>query len=100
MTLLAQQNDQFRITGSGGVRQYSEAIAQLGDGFIDHVIQAVIDYHDFEPDSHHDRGRLVVEGQEVVWQISYLDKAMTCISPDPCDEDVTSRMLIIALAEE
>jgi Protein of unknown function (DUF3768) len=67
-------------------------------------VQTIAVYDDFchgnDPYEEHDFGAFDAEGAHIFFKIDYYDKALENHSPDPCDPNVTERVITIMLAEE
>ena len=68
------------------------------------LLRTIRDYDSFGPDvdphGERDFGRLTFRDAVLYWKIDYYDRALEFGSPDPTDENVTTRVLTILLTEE
>jgi hypothetical protein len=53
-----------------------------------------------DPHKEHDLGLFEAAGQRLMLKIDYFDLALSGMSPDPTDPEVTQRMLTIMLPSE
>lgn len=101
---IAELNDQFRKTFSGGRVLITRGVAALGILTHGRVLQAVKDFDDFGPDNdphhEHDLGELEIDGNKIVWKIDYYDLTLTYHSEDAANPAVTVRVLTIMCADE
>lgn len=103
--IIARLNDYFRITGKDGWHFLSVEVSALSVPVKDEIVSAVRGFDDFVPAfdvmGEHDCGYLVIEGQEIVWKITYYrrdhDKSLV---PDPMNPIVTKRVMTIMSMEE
>ena len=103
-SLIRELNDKFRQTGIGGRTCITQGIQAEGDAFARKCLMAVSAFNDFnrdnDPYQEHDFGALKVDGQSVFFKLDYYAKDMQHGSPDPSDENVTTRVMTIMLADE
>lgn len=68
------------------------------------LLRTIRDYDSFGPDvdphGERDFGRFTFRDAVLYWKIDYYDRALEFGSPDPTDENVTTRVLTILLTEE
>lgn len=97
-------NDQLRTTGAGGRLVVTSGIATLPAPTIAAIFHAVQTFSAFTPDNdpygEHDFALIEVAGERLMFKIDYYDRAMTGLSPDPADPELTARVLTIMLACE
>lgn len=102
--LIRTQNDRFRKTGVGGLEVITPGIKEMGGASVALVRQMVAADNKFDerndPYQEHDFGSIVFRRQKIFWKIDYYDKTLSAGSPNPCDPDVTTRVLTIMLARE
>ncbi len=101
---IADLNDQFRCTFTGGRVMLTCGVRALGEKVVADALQTVRQFSDFpagnDPYGEHDFGSFEFQGQRLFWKIDYYDHSLTAASPDPGDPAVTTRVLTIMLAEE
>ena len=104
LSRIAQLNDRFRQTFSGGKVMMTQGIASLSQGEKAEVLAGVQRFDTFcpgnDPHGEHDFGALNVAGRHIYFKIDCYDPTMTFGSEDPADPEVTIRVLTIMLAEE
>lgn len=98
------RNDLLRIRHRRGVVMISAGVKALGIVTVRRVLHRVATYDGFTPDSDpyglHDYGSFFFEGHRIAWKIDYYDSTMTGGSPDPADDDRTTRVMTVMLIEE
>ena len=103
-TKVAQLNDTFRQTFTGGPILLTVGIRALPSGTLKAVLHQVRYYSDFTPDNdpyqEHDFGSLTIENHRIFWKIDCYDLTLTYGSEHPEDPTQTTRVLTIMLAEE
>lgn len=102
---IAQLNDIFRTTFSGGDVFLTPGIASLGDQMRSLVLSRVQSFDDFrsenDPYREHDFGAIdLPEMERVFWKIDCYDPSLKFGSADPSNPCVTRRVLTIMLASE
>ena len=101
---IAQLNDTFRRTCSGGMLAVTAGVIALGRGALPLILGEVRAFDTFTPDNdpygEHDFGALEWRGTRLIWKIDCYDPDMRFGSSDPSDPSVTARVLTIMLAEE
>lgn len=108
---IAELNDQFRTTGSGGRIFLTRGVMCLPNYLMLQIIAAVRSFDAFTPDNdphgEHDFGAVTIEGEKIFWKIDYYQPNMEgeldvdyLHSEDPSDPEHTIRALTIMLAEE
>lgn len=101
---IAELNDQFRSTFTGGQVYMTAGIDALDERTKAEVIAAVMEFGDFDegndPYGEHDYGTVQIAGRTYVWKIDMYDVRMKFMSPDPTDPAVTRRVLTILLPSE
>lgn len=102
--VIAQLNDAFRRTCSGGTLVATPGVIALGWGALPAILDAVRSFTAFDsgndPYSEHDFGAVEWLGNKLFWKIDCYDADLCFGSPDPTDPTVTARVLTIMLAEE
>ncbi len=97
-------NDQFRKTGRGGRIMLTQGIQAMGEQAVAEIIAKIAAFDQFtldnDPYGEHDFGKIVHDGQKVLFKLDYYDKAMEYGSPDPSDPKVTTRVMTVMTAEE
>ena len=109
-------NDSFRkhmlagMTPVNGRVLITDGINSLGDVNLEPIVKAVVDFDKFcadnDPYHEHDFGSIDYKVKDnknttkVFWKIDYYDHSMEAGSPDPADNDKTTRVLTIMLASE
>jgi Protein of unknown function (DUF3768) len=103
-TIIRLRNDNFRSIGIGGKVLMTRGIAALSEQDQSEIMQKVRAFDAFtednDPHHEHDFGAFTHDGRKVFWKIDYYDPPMTCGSEDPADDEKTSSVLTIMLAEE
>ena len=101
---IAELNDAFRRTLSGGRVLITSGIQNEGEEFVASVLAAVRAFNNFHPDNdpygEHDFGALTVEGIQVFFKLDCYDPSEQFGSEDPADPEKTRRVLTIMLPEE
>ena len=104
MKQIALMNDVFRRTFVGGRVKMTAAVEALSVEVKTTALIAVQQFNHFtkdnDPHEEHDFGSLELAGEKFVWKIDYYDETCTYGSKDPCDEDVTTRVLTLMLASD
>lgn len=102
--LIAKLNDRFRTAEHRGLVHVSTGVMALGWQALLFVLESVREYDGFDaandPAGEHAYGSFPVGHETVVWTIDYLDHDLAQPSPDPANQSVTTRMLVITLAGE
>lgn len=97
-------NDDLRIKGEGGHIVMTRGVKDNGEAFVQAAIEQMRAYDDFssenDPYGDHDFGRIVINGEPVLWKIDYYDENMEFGSDDPSIPDRTTRVLTLMLAQE
>ncbi|MDC0886219.1 DUF3768 domain-containing protein [Altererythrobacter sp.] len=97
-------NDRLRQDCYGGYYHSTQGVQALGPDELNQIEKAMREFDDFtfanDPFGEHDFGKLMVNGNALLWKIDYYDLALVGHSPDPADPQVTTRVLTIMLAEE
>ncbi len=101
---IAQLNDKLRKTGRGGQVAVTRGVTALA-GFDAAALMASLKRYDSfdednDPHGERDFGDLDLWGAELLWKIDYYDLELASGSPDPADQNVTTRVLTILLADE
>ena len=104
MKPIARLNDEFRSTFENGKVLMTAAVKALSVELRAAAIVAVQAFNVFTKDSdpyeEHDCASFTLNGQCFFWAIDYYDETCTYRSKDPCDEDVTTRVLTLMLAQD
>ncbi len=53
-----------------------------------------------DPYNEHDFGSFYYKGEQIYWKIDYYDKNYRFYSENPCNPNITNRVMTIMLAEE
>lgn len=101
---IAELNDNFRKTFSGGRVVLSSGVDALNLNSKIKIIKKVQNFSDFDfkndPYGEHDFGTFADGNEQIFWKIDYYDKNLEFASEDPSNPEVTNRILTIYLAEE
>ena len=104
MSKIAELNDRFRTTFTGGRVVMTATFASLPEATKAKVLETVRTFSTFTPDndpySERDLAIFEVDGERFMFKIDYFDKTMTFGSEDPANPDVTLRVLTIMLASD
>ena len=104
MSRIAELNDQFRSTLTGGRVLMTAGVNALPADTIARALTMVREFNAFtadnDPHKEHDFGNFEIAGQKFFWKIDYYDKGLEYGSEDPANADITTRVLTIMLAEE
>jgi hypothetical protein len=103
-TRIAELNDEFRKTGSGGKIVMTRAVADLPAEVISRAIAIVQTFNDFtednDPHGEHDFFSFEVAGERFFWKCDYYDKELQFGSDDPSDPEKTTRVATLMLASD
>jgi NAD-dependent SIR2 family protein deacetylase len=103
-TAIAELNDAFRTTFSGGTVIMTPGVADLPDMVKAAALQAVAEFNDFSPKSdpcgEHDFGSFELCSRKFLFRIDYHDPDCKMGLGDPLDPSKTSRILTLMLAAE
>lgn len=103
-TNIRNLNDRLRTEHRGGRMLITPGILSLPPAVVDNVMLAIKEFEAFtadnDPYGEHDFGSIEVDGNRVFWKIDYYNPTLTAGSDDPADEDITTRVIIVMLAEE
>jgi Protein of unknown function (DUF3768) len=94
---IARLNDEFRSTFKDGRVLMTSAVNSLSVELRAAAIVAVQALED-DPYGEHDWASFELNGEHFVWTIDYFDETCTYRSKDPCDPDITTRVLTLMLA--
>ncbi|QDZ06392.1 DUF3768 domain-containing protein [Sphingomonas panacisoli] len=101
---VAKLNDDFRQGRTRGRFFVTPGIIKLSKGAPDELLSLVRNYNTFTRDENpygeNDFGSLDWRGSKVFWKIDYYNLDLTGGSPDPTDDSVTVRCLVLMLAAE
>jgi hypothetical protein len=105
MTLpIAELNDAFRRSLSGGNVYLTQGICALPISAQEEITRRVRTFDAFGPDNdpygEHDFGSFDHDGRTIFWKIDCYDTKLEWGSPDPADPSVMRRVLTILLADE
>lgn len=97
-------NDRLRRRHIGGRIILTSGVNALDPNIVKAIIGAIAQFTDFnehnDPYGEHDCAIVETLGLSILWKIEYFDETLSMHSPDPADENVTSRVLTIMLADE
>lgn len=104
-------NDALRTTSDpigaliiNGSLVVTAAVAQKGNPFLDHAVDAVRRFSAFTPDNdpygEHNMAFIEVDGETIFFKVDYYDRTLEWHSPDPADAGLTRRVLTIGLAAD
>ncbi len=103
-TRIRYLNDRLRTVGIGGkvlITQGIQALSELDRHLVILKVRAFNEFsEDNDPAHEHDFGAFTHEGHKVFWKIDYYAPSLEYGSEDPSDDEKTSRVLTIMLAEE
>jgi Protein of unknown function (DUF3768) len=101
---IAELNDAFRRSFTGGQVFVTPGISELPDWAQDGIVKLVRAFDAFGPDNdpygEHDFGSFRYANRSIFWKIDCYDSKLEWGSPNPADPAVTRRVLTILLAEE
>lgn len=101
---IAGLNDRLRKTFTGGQVLLTRGIAELPPQDKAAILRQIREFDDFhegnDPWHEHDFGSFEHGGMKIYWKIDYYDPKLEFHSKDPCNPDITTRVLTIMLAEE
>ena len=104
MRMIARLNDEFRSTFEDGpVLMTARVIAlpvELRSAAIVGVQGHTVFAQDDDPYEEHDWASFELGGQHFVWTIDCYDETRTYASKNPCDPDITTRVLTLMLAAD
>jgi Protein of unknown function (DUF3768) len=103
MSRVQELNDVFRRSFQGGrvlITAGVSALPTLVAEVLERVRTFAASTKENDPYGEHDFGSFELAGRKFLWKIDYYDKNMTRASPDPADQEQTTRILTIMLAEE
>ena len=103
-TRIAELNDRLRKTFTGGQVVLTRGIAELPPPDKAAILRKVREFDDFhegnDPWGEHDFGSFEHNGVKIYWKIDYYDADIRYGSEDPCDPDITTRVLTVLLSTE
>jgi len=101
---IAELNDAFRKTLSGGQVLMTPGVIDLPPMVVAEVIKKTTEFGSFSADNdpygEHDFGSFELCSRKFFWKIDYYDPACECGSEDPADPAKTTRVLTLMLASE
>lgn len=101
---VAELNDKFRTTFTGGRIILTQSVATLPDVARDRLIASIRLFEDFteenDPYGERDFGSVKVGEDTYFWKIDYYNKTMDGGSENPTDPNVTTRVLTIMHSSE
>ena len=104
MNKIALLNDAFRRTFSGGKVTMTAGVYALPDMVKAAALQKAATFDAFtadnDPHGEHDFGSFEYAGKTIFWKVDCYDRDLNYGSPDPADENVTTRVMTVMLAEE
>ena len=99
--MIAQLNDAFRSTLSGGRVHVTPYVSDLGPLAQTLLVNAVRTYNKWDDgDGEHDFGAVEVKGERFFWKIDYYAPGMMSGAENPADPKTTVRVLTIMHASE
>ncbi len=102
--VVAELNDEFRKSFSGGTVYITSGVQGLGSEVIDQTFAAVKAFDAFtldnDPYHAHDFDCLTIDRHTPFWKIDYYDRSLKFASEDPTDTKTTKRVPTVLLAEE
>ena len=97
-------NDKLRVNGAGGRIFFTWGLSALPSEEQFAILRKVRTFDTFtednDPHHEHDFAAFTHDGRKIFWKIDYYDPSMEFGSEDPSDDEKTSRVLTIMLAEE
>jgi hypothetical protein len=97
-------NDAFRRSFGGGTVVVTAGFESLSGDRRPTILARIRAFDQFnednDPHGEHDFGLIEESDVRCLWKIDYYDSDMELMSPDPADPFVTTRVLIVMLAEE
>src|SRR5208282_4350938 len=104
MNRIAQLNDAFRTTFTGGKVMVTASVQALPTDVVAQALGMVRRFNEFnednDPHEEHDFGSFELAGQKFFFKIDYYDKDMEHGSEDSADPAKTIRVLTLMLAED
>lgn len=104
MNRIAQLNDAFRTSFTGGKVMITASVQALPTDVLAHALGEVRRFNGFnednDPHGEHDFGSFELSGRKLLWKIDYYDENLEFGSNDPSDPSVTTRVLTIMLAAD
>ena len=101
---IAELNDEFRRTQTGGRTVMTLGVQALGPRFIENAVTTLRQFNEFDvdndPHGEHDFGEFEVDGYRLFFKINYYAPGLEYGSEDPTDPEKTVRVLTLMLAEE
>jgi len=101
---IAQLNDAFRQTLSGGRVLMTSGVTELPPAVVAEAIKQTAEFANFsgdnDPHGEHDFGSFDLCSRKFFWKIDYYDLACKAGSEDPADPSKTTRVLTLMLASE
>ncbi len=101
---MAELNDRLRQTFTGGQVVLTRGIAELPPQDKAAILRKVREFDDFhegnDPWGEHDFGSFEHNGVKIYWKIDYYDADIRYGSQDPCNPDITTRVLTVLLSTE
>src|SRR5665213_34522 len=103
MSKIAELNDQFRSTLTGGRVMMTAGVNALPADTVARALAMTREFNAFtadnDPHREHDFGSFEIADQKFFWKIDYYDANLEHGSEDPANPDITTRVLTIMLAE-
>ena len=101
---IAELNDAFRQSFTGGQVFFTRGVSALPQDMQGAITERVRSFDDFgednDPHGEHDFGAFDHDGRKIFWKIDCYDLDHQFYSLDPTDPARTARVLTILLAEE
>ena len=103
-TVIANLNDAFRQTFTGGQVMMTAGVNEIDDKSKTKLLHMVRNFATFvkdnDPHGEHDFGKVHIEGQSYFWKIDYYNLTLDGGSADPANAAVTTRVLTIMRNDE
>jgi hypothetical protein len=104
MSKIAELNDQFRNTLTGGRVMMTAGVNALPADTIAQALTMMREFNAFtadnDPHKEHDFGNFEIAAQKFFWKIDYYDNNLEFGSEDRANPDITTRVLTLMLTEE
>ena len=96
MSKIAELNDQFRTTLTGGRVMMTAGVNALSADTVARALAMTREFNAFtadnDPHKEHDFGNFEIADQKFFWKIDYYDKSLEYGSEDPANPDITTRV--------
>ena len=104
MTDIKSLNDNFRKSFNGGKVLLTTGINAKRQEEIAEILNQVRCFNNFTkangPYNEHDFGSFDYNGEKIFWKIDYYDKNYRFYSENPCNPNITNRVMTIMLSYE